>query len=124
MNKIVICDDSIEITSQIENLIHEFSKNTFQVDIYNSSESLMNKIIQNENEYSIYFLDIEIDERSGIEIAHNIRKHDVNAFIVFITSYDEYMGDVFEVQTFDYVLKPITKKRIFHLMEKISLFSQ
>lgn len=120
MYKIAICDDFVEITSQIESLIQEFSQNTFQVDIYNSSETLTNRIIQNKNEYSIYFLDIEVDGKNGIEIARIIRKYDVNAFIVFITSYDEYMSEVFEVQTFDYVLKPISKRRIFDLMEKIS----
>ncbi|MBO0482202.1 LytR/AlgR family response regulator transcription factor [Candidatus Enterococcus courvalinii] len=120
MIKIAICDDSNEISSQIENLVHRYSQNIFQIDIYNTSQSIGKKINEGKNEYAIYFLDVEIDEKNGIEIAHMIRKRDINAFIIFITSYKEYMSDVFEVQTFDYILKPITENRLFKLLDKIS----
>lgn len=45
-----------------------------------------------------------------------------NALIIFLTSYSEYVFDVFEVITFDFLLKPITFKRFQKVLQKASTY--
>ena len=52
--------------------------------------------------YDIYILDIEMQGMNGLELAKTIRTNEPNALIIFLTSYSEYVFDVFEVITFDF----------------------
>ena len=54
---------------------------------------------------------------SGIDLA-KIRERDILSPIV-LTSYKEYMEEVFQVQTFDYLLKPPTEDRLHQVLEKL-----
>jgi DNA-binding LytR/AlgR family response regulator len=122
MLKIAICDDIPIVTSVLEQYIHEYKAECYRIEVFNTSQSLIATIESNE-QFTIFFLDIEIDGNSGIDIAKIIRKYDMNAFIVFITSHKEYMEEVFQVHTFDYLLKPIKKSRIFEILDKVSNIS-
>ncbi|EHU4984120.1 response regulator transcription factor, partial [Enterococcus faecalis] len=55
----------------------------------------------------------------GIDLAKKIRERDILSPIVFLTSYKEYMEEVFHVQTFDYLLKPPTEDRLHQVLEKL-----
>ncbi|WP_447353077.1 hypothetical protein [Enterococcus faecalis] len=52
-------------------------------------------------------------------MAKKIRERDILSPIVFLTSYKEYMEEVFQVQTFDYLLKPPTEDRLHQVLEKL-----
>ena len=57
----------------------------------------------------IAFLDIRMPGLSGIEVAKRITG---TCRIVFITAYDQYAIEAFENEALDYILKPVSKKRI------------
>ena len=59
---------------------------------------------------------------NGLELAKTIRTNEPNALIIFLTSYSEYVFDVFEVITFDFLLKPITFKRFQKVLQKASTY--
>ncbi|MGE7852116.1 LytR/AlgR family response regulator transcription factor [Bacillus paramycoides] len=63
--------DFIEVTSKSENIINNISRATY---------------------VPIYFLDIEIkrEERKGLQVAQEIRKHDTQGIIVFVTTHSEF----------------------------------
>jgi two-component system, LytTR family, response regulator len=59
----------------------------------------------------VVFMDVQMPEMSGFEV---LRKADVARLpaIVFVTAYDKYAIEAFEVQAVDYVLKPFTLERL------------
>jgi len=57
--------------------------------------------------YDVIFLDIEMEELDGVETALVIRTYDPKAIIVYVSSYDKYCRDLFKVNPFDFLLKPI-----------------
>ena len=57
----------------------------------------------------IAFLDIKMPGLSGLEVAKKIR---VNCRVVFITAFDQYAIEAFENEAVDYLLKPVTDKRL------------
>ena len=69
--------------------------------------------------YDLYFLDIHMPKFSGLDIATAIRSENKQALIVFLTNYSEYMPQVFQYQTFDYLIKPINEAKLNKLMERI-----
>ncbi|WP_156778729.1 LytR/AlgR family response regulator transcription factor [Clostridium formicaceticum] len=67
----------------------------------------------------VIFLDIEMPEVNGFEVAEQIEKLSVEPAIVFVTAYDEYAIRAFEVNAVDYILKPISPKRIRNTLQKL-----
>ena len=63
-----------------------------------------------ESSPDLVFLDIQMPERNGFE---TLRELDVDSppFVVFVTAYDQYAVQAFEVHALDYVLKPFDDDR-------------
>ena len=59
-----------------------------------------------ENEVDAIFLDINIPSLDGVFLAKNISKFAVKPYIIFITAYKEHAAEAFEIEAFDYILKP------------------
>lgn len=70
--------------------------------------------------YHLIFLDIELDETSGITIAQALRKRKYHGELVFTTSYNEYVFDGYDVHALNYLLKPISYKKIERVMAFIT----
>ena len=66
------------------------------------------RIIENENP-DIAFLDIKMPGLNGLEVAQRI---DSKTRLVFVTAYDQYAVDAFELEAIDYLLKPVTDERL------------
>lgn len=117
MIKVAVCDDAPEITGNIEETLRAFDSALFDVAVFFSADALISSL--QKQRYDFFVLDIELPTSSGIDIAKAIREQDLNVPIVFLTNYVEYMEDVFQVQTFDYILKPITKEKFFPVLRKV-----
>ncbi len=70
-----------------------------------------------EKKLDIIFLDIEMGELNGIETGRRIRELDDQVLLVYVTGFREYALEAFELQSFHYLIKPITKERFEALME-------
>lgn len=89
---IVVCDDDSGCRKAVTNIVKKFVKenkfdyNLYEFDDYNTK---FMKIISTKNK-KIYILDIETPSRSGIDVARDIRKKDVNSVIIFVTGHEEF----------------------------------
>jgi len=61
-----------------------------------------------ESSPDLVFLDVQMPERNGFE---TLRDLETPPFVVFVTAYDEYAIEAFEVHALDYVLKPFDDAR-------------
>ena len=69
-----------------------------------------------EGMFDIIFLDICMDEVSGIETARQIRQADSSVMIIFLTTSREYAFDAFPLHSFDYIIKPYERERLFGVL--------
>ncbi|MGL5314860.1 MAG: LytR/AlgR family response regulator transcription factor [Peptostreptococcaceae bacterium] len=76
------------------------------------------KYIQ-DNDVDVMFIDINIPLLDGMSLAKTVNKFEVKPYIVFITAHKNYAADAFEIQAFDYVLKPYNKSRIEGIVANI-----
>lgn len=67
----------------------------------------------------LIFLDIDMPGLSGIEVAEELLKDSHRPFIVFVTAYEKYAIDAFEVNAIDYILKPISESRLEKGLKRI-----
>jgi two-component system LytT family response regulator len=64
------------------------------------------------------FLDIHMPDLSGLEVARQIAKGGAPV-IVFVTAYDKYAVQAFEVAALDYLLKPIKRERLAETVRRV-----
>jgi two-component system LytT family response regulator len=57
----------------------------------------------------LVFLDIQMPMMSGVEIIKNLSEHLPE--VIFVTAYDEYAVEAFEMNALDYLLKPFDQER-------------
>ncbi len=71
-----------------------------------------------ELEPDVVFLDVEMPGLNGLEVVQNLPKN-LHPIIVFATAYQEHAVKAFELNSIDYLLKPVTKERLHSTIEKI-----
>lgn len=109
MIKIAICDDENVIVNQIENIILEVCRREnipVNIDAFYSGETLEKQIAIG-TIYDLIFLDIQMRGEDGITAAENIRKMDDNVLLIYVSGYDRYMMDLFRLDVFGFIKKPI-----------------
>lgn len=135
MINFIICDDKKEFINEIVNVIDiVMMKNSeaYQKQIYNEYNDSFINIIDSNLSWKIYILDIEVKDKSGIDIARKIRENDIESMIIFVTAYyEKYLQDIIKSKfmfldfinkqddykkelacTIEYALKNIKKKNI------------
>jgi len=107
MIKIAIIDDEISCISLLKSYIMRFEKEeTFQIEVTEFLNGLM-LIADYKPVYDIIFLDVEMPHMNGMEVAKYIRKTDPHAIIIFVTNMSQYAVKGYEVNAFDYIIKPM-----------------
>jgi len=65
------------------------------------------------------FLDIEIVGLSGIELAEKLSAINPDIEVLFVTAYNHYAAQAFDVNAIDYILKPVRSERINKVVDKL-----
>ncbi|RPK28322.1 LytR/AlgR family response regulator transcription factor [Paenibacillus xylanexedens] len=114
----LIVEDEILASEELNYLIQEHS----QIEVVDRLEDGLDvlKFLQ-EQEVDVIFLDINIPSLDGMMLAHHIGKFATKPYIVFTTAYKEHAAEAFELEAFDYILKPYDEKRIAAMLQKLEL---
>lgn len=67
----------------------------------------------------VVLLDINLPEINGIELAEQILEHKPQQVIVFVTAYDKYAVEAFELNALDYLVKPVRRDRLMDTISRI-----
>lgn len=117
---IAICDDEKKDIELLEKNILQYNIETDNNIIVSSFLSANELLSDYDNHpYNVVLLDIEMPCINGMELGKRLREMDDNLFIVFTTSYPEYMQDSFEVQPFQFLTKPIDHNDVCKLFNNI-----
>lgn len=117
--KLLICDDEPQILENMVNMTKAFD--AFPISVYRAGTSLEALSLIQRESFDAVILDIDIDERNGIELAKMYRKYSPRGLVVFATSYESYAFEAFQVEALKYLIKPISKDDFEALLNFINL---
>lgn len=108
MKILVVEDENIALNGLIL-LIKKVKPKAEVFGFMNSNEALE---FSKNNQISIAFLDIEMNELNGIDLAYKLKEYNNNINIIFTTGYSSYMSNAFAMHASGYLLKPISEEKL------------
>ena len=103
MNMIVVDDEALIV----DNLLGLLKKIEPEATLSGFTESDDAFCYLREHQVDIAFLDIEMGECSGIELARKCKELGPNVNIIFVSGYSEYTMDAFKLHASGYIMKPV-----------------
>ncbi|OMD57044.1 hypothetical protein BSK55_19515 [Paenibacillus odorifer] len=67
----------------------------------------------------VIFIDIEMPEINGLQAAEMLQEACPNANIIFVTAYNHYAVEAFEINALDYILKPVRNDRLLKAVQRL-----
>jgi DNA-binding LytR/AlgR family response regulator len=112
--KAIIADDEKELRGYLKTMLAEtWPELEVCGEAINGKEAL--KLIESCRP-QVVFLDIKMPGLTGLEVAKKIAGI---CHIVFVTAFDQYAVEAFEREAIDYLVKPITKKRLIQTIHRL-----
>jgi two-component system LytT family response regulator len=105
--KILVADDEQPARKKVISFLKEYQKSVSIIEAENGKEAI-DKIKSEKPD--LVLLDIQMPGFDGFAVIQNVGT-DVMPPVVFITAFDQYAINAFEVNAIDYLLKPFDKER-------------
>lgn len=113
--KILVVDDEPLARNELMYLINKID-DSHDIEEADSVEETLTALLA--DTYDLLFLDINLINESGLDLAQKINRMKTPPLIVFATAHDTFAVKAFELNALDYVLKPFEMKRIKVALEK------
>jgi len=114
MIKTLIIEDELPAAQRLQKLIAETTPDISVEGLLDSIETSVDWL-QHHAPPELIFLDIQLSDGLSFEIFKKIK---VDSFIIFTTAYDEYAIKAFELNSIDYLLKPVNREYLARALEK------
>ncbi len=115
MYRIVIVDDEMLAIEELKFLLSDYQDIEIKATFTNAL--LLIEYLKH-HRVDLVFLDIEMPKKSGIEIAELILGDYPETKIIFVTAYDNYAIEAFNINAVDYLLKPTSQERLDQALHK------
>ncbi|MBD5444431.1 MAG: response regulator transcription factor, partial [Lachnospiraceae bacterium] len=126
---IALCDDETAELDKIEKILsvyeEENPESKFVVERFESAKELIYMIRGKNYIPDVIFMDIYMPDKEsnsnpiGIEAAKELRDMNYKGKIVFLTSSKEYALEAFDVDAFQYIVKPIEEEKMFSVLNSL-----
>ena len=116
MLKAIIVDDEQLCLTHLENLLLKSGGMEIKAKFTKSLAAL--DFLQN-NQIDVAFLDIEMPDMDGIELANRAIDIQERLAVIFVTAYNQYAVEAFRLNALDYLMKPVTAERLRETLDRI-----
>ena len=119
MIKFAICDDEPLMAQELAGHLADYMKENlitaYSVSSFSDGRALLDAI----DRFDVIFLDIQMEQPDGMETAKLLRRRGDHSLLVFVTVLKELVFDAFQVEAYDYLLKPLDRARFKQTMERV-----
>ena len=116
MLKTIIVDDEAPARSELRFLLDEIGQTEVVAEASNVREAI-EKL--KEHPCDVVFLDINMPEATGLQLAEALQKLKFPPAVVFVTAYSEHALDAFKVKAVDYLVKPVEVERLSQAIARV-----
>ncbi len=117
--KVVIVEDESAAARNLESILGRVAPHVEVVAVLESVEESVDYFSSNEMP-DLVFMDIHLADGDSFLIFNSV---DITAPVIFATAYDEYALRAFEVNSIDYILKPLSEEDVKRALDKLQLFA-
>lgn len=115
--RIGICDDEQALLAQLEDWVREILERhsiKYHIESYINGSALLAR-----DAFDILLLDIEMEPLGGLELAKKLRMRGDESKLIFITAYEQYALEAYDVQAFHYLVKPAVPEKLEKVLLKV-----
>lgn len=116
MIRTLLVDDEAPSREELRFIIERYADIEIVAEARSGQECL--QFIKEFSPHAI-FLDIEMFDKNGIDIANEIEHMKDKPYIIFSTAYQQYAVKAFEVEALDYILKPYEQERVLAALDRL-----
>lgn len=113
MKKVLICDDDIFFAEGIkQDVLEIMGRENLHVETFVLEEQLEFYVAEHPDEPAIVMLDVKLKNNNGVNVAKNLQRANPDTQIIFMSGYDDYYLDVYEVEHIYFLKKPVKRQRL------------
>lgn len=116
MIRIAAVDDEIHVLERFERMVLEMNELEL-CGLFQTGEELLSYL--QDHPLDAVFLDIEMPGINGLQLSERILDLNENIDIVFVTAFNQFAVEAFELQALDYILKPLTQERLTKTIKRL-----
>lgn len=112
-----ICDDETYFISVLQKMLDEYGNRhgiCFSVLTFSNGEAFFSSGRISD----IIFMDVKLPGMNGMETIQRLRDSGGNNQVIFITAYQDYVFQAFDLDAVHYILKPVTALKLFAALDK------
>ena len=117
MLSIAVCDDEVieccNMAKRIREIMEEMKIPCIIRQFRNGGE-----LLQALESFDIVFLDIIMQDLDGMKTAQAFRKKASDKILIFVSSSREYVFEAYDVEAFQYLLKPVDDRKLKSVLQK------
>lgn len=118
MIKFAVCDDEPltvrEIADRLAGFMEEHSISDYSVSSFSNGHALLDS----GGGFDLIFLDIRMGQPDGMETARLLRRRGERSLLIFVTVLRELVFDAFQVEAYDYLIKPLDSAHFSRTMKR------
>ena len=117
--RIVLVDDEAPARARLKELIQDCAETVPAVVVGEASNGHEALALLASTAADLMLVDIRMPQMSGIELARHTLALPRPPAVIFVTAYDEYAIQAFELRALDYLLKPVRQARLLTALERV-----
>ncbi len=119
MIEFAICDDEPRMAQELAGQLADYMKEKSMADYSVSHFPNGRALLEGAGGFDVVFLDIQMEQPDGMAAARLLRQRGGHSLLVFVTVLKELVFDAFQVEAFDYLLKPLDSARFKRTMDRV-----
>ena len=120
--RIAICDDEEAQQQLMKKYLTEWAETQcekLEICTFSNAESFLFHW-EDDKCFDLLILDIEMGALNGMQLARQLREQKENIPVLFVSGYDRYLAQGYEVSALHYLLKPVHKEKLFAVLDKLN----
>lgn len=113
MWNVVICDDQAEILRNVAQKLNGLNLEEIRnIICFQHGSYMVGELEERRFDADIFIIDVKLTEMNGIDLAEKVLKIHPNSQIIFMSGYDDYFEEAYEVEHCFFLKKPITEVKL------------
>lgn len=117
MITVSICEDETYFVSKLKKMLDKYCS-LREIHVSISAFSDGEELLASSQMADIILMDIKLPTSNGMEVIRHLRDLGSDSQVIFITAFQKYVFQAFDLDAVHYILKPVSEEKLFSAMDK------